>query len=237
MAMTQPIMPLASYSAYRRHCAVQGYCDPFIPFVGDEYGAHEGVKFAYCGGAAWWAEKHDLIEDDAEALERGAKLTREFVADGMYNAPYWRLFWKIAGIVPGLAGQPDDVLLNRFAWTNISKTGVVGQSSPPNNDNHLRQLDIEQFNYEMNLLQPDLLVCVSGSLVPSTAYALFDNLKWQVVEDVRPLTASTWIRRSKNGGWLLWTMHPAYKPRAWFDSVLADVQVVLDAIAAERVNA
>ncbi len=232
--MTLPIMSLATYATYRRHCAAHGYCDPFIPYVGDRYGKDVGFKFLYCGGAAWWADHHDIINDDAEAFAYGAKASGQFVADGMYNAPFWRLFWQIPNIVPGLAGEPESEMLRRFAWTNISKTGVVGQSAPPDRDLDLRNIDVEQFRHELNILQPDLLVCVSGSLVSSTAYALFDTSEWKVVDGVEAVTASTWIRRSEWGGWLLWTMHPAYKPRAWFQSVLIDTAAILEAIKAER---
>lgn len=230
----QPIMPLSSYAAYRRLCAERGYCDPFIPYVGDKYGKDVGLKFLYCGGAAWWADHNAAIDDDAEALAYAAEASSQFIAGGMYSAPFWRLFWQAAEIVPGLKGQSHSEVLSRFAWTNISKTGIVGQSAPPDDDRDLRALDVEQFRHELDVLQPDILVCVSGSLVPSTAFALFDTPGWQAVDGIEPVTASTWIRRSDWGGWLLWTMHPAYKSRAWFASVLTDTATILKAIKAER---
>jgi hypothetical protein len=228
----QIILPEA-YGAYRRHCRQERYCDPFIPYVGADYGAPGCVKLAYCGGSAWWTEASQSIDDDAAALIYSKGLTDKFVAEGMYSTPFWRLFREIAAIVPGLAGESEKDVLSRFAWTNLSKTGVVGQSAPPDNDRVLRSLDVAQFWHEMDILRPDLLVCVSGSLVSSTGYALFDTPEWIEPEFPKPVTKSTWIRRAPWGGWLLWTMHPAYKPRSWHDSILADVAAILDRIGNE----
>lgn len=230
--MDNPIMTAATYAAYRRHCREQGYCDPFVPYVGDAWFAPGHVKFAYCGGAAWWSEAGLCFDDDDAAFRWSTDQSANFVREGMYDTPFWRLFRRIASITPGLAGAGEAEMLRRFAWTNLSKTGIVGRSAPPDNDQVLRELDVGQFRHEMDVLRPDLLVCVSGSLVPSTGYALFDNPDWPEPDVPVPATASTWIRRTPWGGWLLWTMHPAYKPRAWHDSVVGDIEATLDLIEA-----
>lgn len=226
-------MTPATYAAYRRHCRDQGYCDPFIPYVGAEYFAPGHVKLVYCGGAAWWNAPGEAFADDDAAFQWSRGQSVNFVLEGMYDSPFWRLFRQIASIVPGLSGADETDMLRRFAWTNLSKTGVVGQSAPPDNDRALRDLDVGQFRHEMDILRPDLLVCVSGSLVSSTGYALFDSPQWPTPDVPLPAMASMWIRRSAWGGWLLWTMHPAYKPRAWHDSVIRDVATILNQIEAE----
>ena len=232
--MTQPIMPFATYVSYRRHCVTRGYCDPFIPYVGDRYGDQGPLKLVYCGGAARWAESRDKIRDDAEALAHGAELTRDFVAGGMYSAPFWRLFRQVAAITPGLANEVESLMLRRFAWTNLSKTGIVNRSAPPDNDPILRDLDVIQFNHEMDMLRPDLLMCVSGSLLTTTAYTLFDSPGWLQTSTPALTTEKTSARRTPWGGWLLWTMHPAYKTRAWFDSIVKDTAMVIATIKNER---
>lgn len=226
-------MAAATYAAYRRHCRKQGYCDPFVPYVGAEYSTPGHVRLAYCGGAAWWSAPGEAFDDDEAAFQWSKDQSTSFVLEGMYDTPFWRLFRQIASTVPGLSGVDEGDMLRRFAWTNLSKTGLVGSSAPPDRDRVLRDLDVGQFRHEMDVLRPDILVCVSGSLVPSTGYALFDNPQWPTPDDPLPATESTWIRRTPWGGWLLWTMHPAYKPRAWHESVVGDVAAILARIATE----
>ena len=91
---------------------------------------------------------------------------------------------------------------------------------------------MRQLNREFGQLRPDLLVCVSGSLVPSTGLAVFGE--WPHVEGLKPETVSTWIRRTPWGGLLLWTMHPAYKPESWYKSVEFDVREMLGRLTLER---
>ena len=228
MNASADLMPLHHYAAHRQHCRSVGYCDPFVPYRGDRYGADGTFKFVYCGAAAWWSEAHADIDDDGEALRASATWSRNFVNNGTYDSPFWRLFNQIAAALPDFAEAQPDEWLSRFAWTNISKTGTIRESAPPDSDAVLRELDIAQFRHEMDVLKPDLIVCVSGSLVPSTAFALFDTEEWAIIPEVRPTTEKTWIRQAPWGGWLLWTMHPAYKPASWAPDLLADVQTILD---------
>ena len=227
--MTKSIFSLEKFAAYRSHCKQEGYCMPFVPYVGDEYGKTGAIKFVYCGGAAWWSEPDTVIDDDAEAHAYSSDESRKFVLSDMYGSAFWSFFRELAAIVPGLAGEQDETMLKRFVWTNITKTGLVGENAPPNDPN-LRPLDVAQVRHELDVLLPDLIVCVSGSLVTSTAYEIFDTPEWKAGESFEARTGSTWIRQAPWGGWLLWTMHPAYKTREWRDSVLADVKAVIERI-------
>ncbi|MGH6786028.1 MAG: hypothetical protein ACREBO_04295 [Novosphingobium sp.] len=211
-----------SFADYAELCRRKGYCSPWHPYVGPQYGKTDHLTFAYCGGAAWW----NSDSDEAASLGESQRLTVEFVVGELesYSTPFWRLFDRLGGLVHSGGLSRQDVLA-RSAWTNLSKTGAVGRSAPPDGDIELRQHDVRQLHREFDLLRPDILICVSGSLVPSTGHAVFDA--WDEVRDLRPETESTWIRRSPWGGLLLWTMHPAYKPDTWSASIESDVRKML----------
>lgn len=212
-----------SFRNYAEFCASRGYCRPWHPFVGGKYGATNLVKFAYCGGSAWW-------ESDGSTeltLDRSRQLTNDFVSQGMYSTPFWRLFSRLSALVFGQQ-RTDFVASDCSAWTNLSKTGRVGESAPPDDDLELRHLDVQQLRRELSLLEPDILVCVSGSLVPSTGHAVFND--WPSIEGLEPKTVSTWIRRTPWGGFLIWTMHPAYKSESWIVSVENDVRAIIAAL-------
>ena len=208
----------SDFESYAEFCRGRDYCSPWHPFVGSSYGTANRLKFLYCGGSAWWSEQQQ------ECSVFAAKaLTDQFVAEGMYSTPFWRLFERAAKLVyPDIADKRGASALS--AWTNLSKTGVVGASAPPDSDVKLRELDVAQLKRELAILNPDILMCVSGSLVPSVGHAVFD---FYADAKVHVNTPSTWIRRTPWGGWLIWTMHPAYKSADWYRSVESDLSTVL----------
>lgn len=226
----QWIVPPERYGAYRQHCRAQGYNAPFVPYVGDAYGDGSAVKLVYCGAALHHDSHQDDTGDDAHAYAHGEAETRRFVHGGMYNSAFWRLFAQIAAEVPGMTGQESGLMLNRFVWTKLSKAAVSGASAPPNKDRGLRSLDVAQFRHEMDVLQPNVLICTSGSLVSSTGHEIFSERDWQAVPGFEAKTPSSWIRRAEWGGWLLWTMHPAYKPADWASLVVEDVRRILQRV-------
>ena len=213
-----PLWDETDFERYAQFCRGRGYCSPWHPFVGSDYGAPGRLKLLYCGGSAWWGE-----QQDSTPLSRAKLLTDQFVGSGMYSTPFWRLFERIAKLAyPDVVGRENAAMY--AAWTNLSKTGVVGASAPPDSDEVLRQMDIAQLNRELAILRPDVLVCVSGSLVPSTGHAIFDACD---EVELMPVTPSTWLRKTSWGGSLLWTMHPAYKSEEWLTSVEEDFSKLL----------
>jgi hypothetical protein len=219
------LMSLETYGAYRLLAREKGYCEPWVPHVGKHYGTGAFPKFMYCGGAAWFDYRYDFPADDAAAKEMAAALTQKFIDDGAYSTPFWRLFWRAAHLFPEAASMSDEDLLHHVAWTNLSKTGLLGQPAPPHNDLALRALDVKQMQAELAMLEPDILLCVSGSLVPATGDALFRS--YEKIADFAPSTDSTWFRRAPWGGYLMWTMHPGYKSENWRRSVLGDLSILI----------
>lgn len=214
----QNIWEKAEFESYGRFCASKNYCSPWHPFVGSRYGELGRPKLVYCGGAAWWGgPQRECSLSEAKAL------TDKFVADDMYSTPFWRLFERVTKLAyPDVASKKEAAAFS--AWTNLSKTGAVGESAPPDSDFELRRLDVAQLTRELEILCPDILMCVSGSLMPSVGHAVFGHY---LEGKLSPQTPSTWIRRTPWGGWLIWTMHPAYKAEAWHRSVEADFNNIL----------
>lgn len=227
MSLPDAIWIDSEFREYADHCRRNGLCNPWHPYIGTSYGSDGHTKFVYCGGSAWW----DSDNLQPQSLEHSRLLTSNFVENGdleSYSTPFWRLFDRLGGLIHPGAGSRRKVA-DFSAWTNLSKTGLVGQSAPPDSDAELRNLDTRQLKRELTLLQPDILVCVSGTLVPSTGHAMFDG--WDRIAGLEATTESTWIRRSPWGGSLLWTMHPAYKSESWNVSVEHDLKSILAANA------
>ena len=214
----QPLWKQVDFEAYAEFCAARGYCSPWHPFVGSRYGEPSRPKLAYCGGAAWWGEQQsDCSLSEAKAL------TDKFVAQDMYSTPFWRLFQRVTKLAyPDVASKEEAAAFS--AWTNLSKTGAVGASAPPDSDIELRNLDVAQITRELTILTPDILLCVSGSLMPSVGQAIFNSYE---KTELIPKTPSTWLRRTPWGGWLIWTMHPARKSEDWYQAVETDFSAVL----------
>jgi len=110
----------------------------------------------------------------------------------------------------------------RIAWTNLSKLGVAGETAPPASDLELRALDVAQLGHELAVLNPAILLCVSGSKLEETGYAVFNDREWPRA-DFEPSVPKTEVRRSLTGGWLYWTMHPQFKSGEWQAKLLSDV--------------
>lgn len=225
-------MPLSTFKAYRELARVRGYCEPWVPYVGKNYFDSAGPRFMYCGGAAWWASTVELPQDNGSAFDIAARDTEAFVSNGMYSTPFWRLYRSSVALMPWANSRPNEYVDSRVCWTNLTKTGMVQETAPPDKDVDLRHLDVAQLQYELDVLQPDILMCVSGSIVPSTGHEIFD--RWHDIDGIRPCTESTWFRRSDAGTLLLWTMHPAFKPAKWHDSVLSDLTSLTEMAAASN---
>lgn len=221
----ETLFPLEIFRSYRSLCRVRGYCEPWHPYVGSGYGANDGFKLLYLGGAAWWSNTNHHPQDDQEALEASRHATYKFVEGGAYSSPFWRLLRRISQEVFVQANW--DSFLRSIAWSNLTKTGLVGETAPPDSDRELVELDCQLLRHELSLLKPDLVLCVSGSIMPSVGHELFGRLLEP--GNPAPSTGSTWFRNFADGSKLIWTMHPAYKSQSWSDTVISDVKTMLRA--------
>lgn len=212
----QSLFPEERLDRYRKLIASRGYCDPFVPTVGGLYGNGVLPRVVYCGVAARW--RGDGREPDA---------WRSVFEERSINSAFWRLLDGILERLDVDAALDPDQRRKCAAWTNLSKTGRgYGATCPPDSDVDLRALDIEQFNHELRLLNPDLLVCVSGNNLVTTGKALFRD--WRSAEEAIPMPDQTEVRRLPNGGWLYWTMHPQAKPKVWSETVLGGISCIAD---------
>lgn len=223
MQLTGCLWDEAQFREYADYCLAQDYCSPWHPYVGPKYGQNENLRFAYYGGSAWWNSDTSKPQkvDDSRILTKGFV---EGPAFKLYSTPFWRFFDRLGALVFPEARTRSEIT-NFSVWSNLSKTGMVGKSAPPGADKVLRGLDVRQLRREFDLLEPDIILCVSGSLVPSTGHAIFGG--WKKIAGLEARTASTWIRQSPWGGFLLWTMHPAYKSEDWALSVENDLKLIL----------
>lgn len=218
-----PLFPIEQFRRYRRHCKEHGYCEPWHPYGGRNYGRDALPKFLNLGGAAWWSDGNTHPCDDQEALNMSKQATYRFVEDGAYFSPFWHLLRRVSKDVFGVSDW--NAFLASVAWSNLTKTSLVGETAPPNNDGSLIELDCQLLRHELAVLQPDFVLCVSGSIMPSVGYKLFDRLPECL--NSTPATESTWFRSFPNGSRLMWTMHPAYKSADWFDKVIDDLRTLV----------
>lgn len=163
------------------------------------------------------------LRDDKIVRREDEGWFRTFALEGGNGGRFWTLFHAVLAAVDPEPSRSRTERMRHAAWTNLSKLNAPSQSAPPDNDEALRALDVEQMRREIAALDPDILLCVSGSMVPSTGHALFDAL---APIDHVPSVDRTWTRRLPNGGVLYWTMHPQgirSDPQGWMDEVVGDV--------------
>jgi hypothetical protein len=147
------------------------------------------------------------------------------VASGEFRpTAFWRLFDDASKLVLGetlsLAAR-----LESSVWTNLSKLGEEGLPKPRDVNGLLHSLDVAQLKYELDELKPAVLLCVSGSALEDTGYAVFGD--WPRL-DVETKTTQTEVRRVPHGGILFWTMHPNRKSSEWRENVLDDLSSLLE---------
>lgn len=226
------VFPLEAYRTYRAHAVTKGYCDPFVPHVGEKYGEDGFPRFVFSGVAAGWGRHISEEGDDIDLRGAAAEWASKFIdQEGTNGSPFWKLFDAVLGVLDP-TGHTSVVERRKHAvWTNLSKVGKVGETAPPDNDLKLRELDATQFRHELSLFSPDLLLCVSGSKLEETGNAVYST--WANA-DIKPSHEHTTIRRSPDGGWLYWTMHPQFRTNEWRDGVLEDVRLIVERLRAGR---
>jgi hypothetical protein len=221
MSELAEIMPLSTFTAYRKLAREKGFCEPWVPYVGPDFGASGGPRLVYCGAAPSY-ESNDRDEypadNDETALRMATKRWADFVSGGGYNSAFWRLGKLIVENLDGPPPSPNP--FSRIAWTNLTKLNGVGDSAPKGGDAELLSLDVAQMTREISILRPDILICVSGSMLTSTGNRIFADCEPMLVQ---PETSNTLVKRLPNGGILYWTMHPNWKTKAWSQSVISDL--------------
>lgn len=218
------------FAAYRRFRAANpnvNYTEPFVPCVGETYFTSGLPKLVYCGAAIWERKLVQYDYTDDAAYFQSKEFTETFlegVAGGAkYSSAFWRLFSAASEIVHG-ADVPPARRVKAAVWTYLSKLGQEAQSEPINKAD-LRALDVSQLKAELEVLKPDLFLCVSGEMLTETGNELFESLPR--VDGVTLATESSLLKRLPAGGFLLWTNHPQRKSATWFQSMLADIQFVM----------
>ena len=221
------IMPLGTFAAYRRLAREKGYCEPWVPYVGPDFGAAGGPRIVYCGAAPYY-ESDDRDEypadNDETALRMATERWADFGGGGGYKSGFWRLGKLLAESLTGPAQSANP--FSKIAWTNLTKVNEVGRPTPRGGGDALRSLDVAQMRREIELLRPDLLVCVSGSMMVSTGNAAFSHCEPMAVQPQRP---NTIVKRLPTGGLLYWTEHPRPKGAAWMQSVISDLLLLTGA--------
>lgn len=223
----EPLVTPQSFAAYRRlRDRNPLYTEPFVPCVGAKYGTANLPRFVFCGAAIWERELAAYECDDIDAFSRSLKFTEEFVAgvgEGLHRrSAFWRLFESASQLIFGAQCSLRD-RTKASVWTNLSKIGETGQSQPTNVPD-LMDLDVEQIRCELTRLEPDIILCVSGSMLVDTgkkAFSAFEKV------GARLNSADSELRRLPNGGFLLWTMHPNRKTTNWRSALLGDLSNVM----------
>jgi hypothetical protein len=227
MSESAEIMPLSTFVAYRRLALEnrrlkheKGYCEPWVPYVGPDFGAAGSPRIVYCGAAPAYNRNDEgsYPPDDEAALRMATKRWADFAAGGGYDSAFWRLGKLIVENLDGPPPSPNP--FSRIAWTNLTKLNAVGDSAPKGGGAELLSLDVAQMTREISILRPDILICVSGSMLTSTGNRVFADCEPMLVQ---PETSNTLVKRLPSGGILYWTMHPNWKTKAWSQSVISDL--------------
>lgn len=220
MSELAEIMPLSTFTAYRRLAREKGYCEPWVPYVGPDFSAAGAPRIVYCGAAPFYdrADRGSYPDDDEAALRMATERWANFADEGGYNSAFWRLGKLIVENLDGPPPSPNP--FSRIAWTNLTKLNGVGDSAPKGGGPELLSLDVAQMKREISLLRPDILICVSGKMLTSTGNRIFADCEPMPVQIE---TSNTLVKRLPNGGILYWTMHPNRKGKAWSQSVTSDL--------------
>ena len=221
MLSYKDVFTVTTFHRYRSFAHEHSYCGPFIPYVGEKYGSGLLPKFAYCGVAAAWPN-HKL--EAAENYHFKADWANDVVLQRRVNSAFWRLCWDTLELLDTDARFSPEERLQHMAWTNLSKLGSAKQTAPPDNDIALREMDAAQLRHEIEVLAPDLLLCVSGSRLRATAAAVFGKLE---AGDLTPMIEPTHVTRLPSGGLLYRTMHPQYKTKQWQRVVRSDLKTIM----------
>ena len=221
----EDVFSLQAFGRYRRLANEKGYCDPFVPYVGPDYGRERLPRFVYCGVAARWDEMISQDADDVASYESEVGWTKDFIRKGMNGSPFWNLFDDVLAILDPQDSLTREERRRTAVWTNLSKLGLPDKATaPPDNDLALRALDVEQMRREIEVLAPDLLLCVSGSKLVPTGNDAFTGL---ASVDFEPAHERDRVKRLPGGGWLYWTMHPQWKPREQIEAVMSDLRRIV----------
>lgn len=219
------LFPLHRFRDYRELAAREGYCDPFVPAVGQHYGDGRMPRLLYCGVAARWGDDGQYAGSDEELFEAEAAWSADLLAGGDGASAFWRLLDRILELLGPDLG-PDERRA-RAVWTNLSKSGLGHDATcPPENDPALRALDTAQLRHEIDLLSPDLMVCVSGNNLVPTGVEVFREGRVPVA-DFKPSVPQTEAWELPEGGRLYWTMHPQFKTKDWSNRVVDDIAALL----------
>lgn len=221
------LMPSDVFAAYRRlrdRSDYPAYCEPFVPVVGKNYG-RDGAssRILLCGVAPYYDAADSYSADDqmarTEAFERWESFLRSDASG--YGSAFWRLAVRVLNdFGPNCA--PGESPLEALAWTNLSKLNSV-KATAPEADAALHVLNIEQILREFRVLEPEIAICVSGSslvAIGEAAFSAFIELPFV------SRNSGTKVYMLPNGGHLYWSMHPARKPAAWADNLMADLHEV-----------
>ena len=98
MRLSDSIWMDSEFREYAAYCQLKEYCNPWHPYVGDNYGHNEQLKFVYCGGSAWW----ESGASKPHSVESSRALTDKFVEQGEledYSTPFWRLFDRLGALI------------------------------------------------------------------------------------------------------------------------------------------
>jgi len=219
------LMPLDVFAAYRRlrsRPEYPGYCEPFVPVVGRNYG-RDGVRsrILFCGVAPYYDAMDSYSADDqsarTEAFARWEAFLRSDASE--YGSAFWRLVMRVLNDF-GPACSLGESPLEALAWTNLSKLNSV-KATAPEAEAALHVLNIEQILREFRVLEPEIAICVSGSSLVATGEAAFSAF---IEIPFVSRNSGTKVYMLPNGGHVYWTMHPARKPAAWADNFMADLQ-------------
>ena len=216
------VMTIQQFAAYRAHSRSQGYADPFVPYVGPLYGSD--LRIVYCGVASRQNEHFNSdAASDEDLIREGRQFANQIVLAPSPQSAFWRFLDAVTERIYG-SEEPEPTRRQRIAWTNLSKGVLAGNATaPPDSDDFLRKMDVAQIQHEIKVLDPQILLCVSGSSLVDTGKAIFSE--WPKM-DMRSSRSSTWIRRMPNGGLLYWTDHPARKSASWTANALDEIKAL-----------
>lgn len=216
------------FREYRRlREANSKFTEAFVPCRPYAFGAEGRRKFVYCGVAVWEPKLQLYDADHTRAWQESQAFTQNFldeVARGEHKrSAFWRMFDVATQVFVG-EGLSLAERTKTSVWTNLSKLGEEGRVAPHDRSGKLRELDVAQLRSEIEFLEPDWMLCVSGRELQETGYAAFEECRR--LEGVDIATPETELRRLPNGGVLIWTMHPGKKPLSWIHALVLDLKLV-----------
>ena len=175
----------------------------------------------------WMKENYFHFLDSRQPMERALREYREFVAKWEYKSPFFQYFHDLREQIHGSAGL---VKKQSVLWSNLFKVNHNGKSTLAST-HYEKMLALQSgiFRAEMEILNPEVVIFLTGPRYDQVIEKFYDDAKFIAVE---PHLGRQVARVEATGLPMLAfrSYHPSYVNRksaerkVWYDAIVEQVR-------------